>query len=228
MTCITTRLIKANVTNIFQVGNKKRVYSSLFIPYVIENNPSGGGERAYDIYSRLLKDRIICLHSQVNSQVASSIIAQLLFLEGENNQKPIHLYINSPGGSVTDGLAIYDTMQLIKAPVHTIAMGMAASMGSLLLAAGAPGHRKALPNSRIMVHQPSGGASGPASDIDIAAREILRLRTLLNGIYATHTGQSILSIEGALERDRYMTPDEAIAFGIIDNILGRSFLSPNK
>ncbi|KAM0682328.1 ATP-dependent Clp protease proteolytic subunit 1 [Mitosporidium daphniae] len=199
-------------------GFENRFFSSFLIPYVIENLP-GGGERAYDIYSRLLRDRIICLHSQVNSQVASSIIAQLLFLEGENNERPIHLYINSPGGSVTDGLAIYDTMQLIKAPVYTIAMGMAASMGSFLLAAGAPGHRKALPNSRIMVHQPSGGATGPAADIEIAAKEILRLRTLLNEIYARHTGQSLSTIERALDRDRYMTPEEAAGFGLIDGVL---------
>ena len=198
------------------VGN--RSFSSLLIPYVIENLP-GGGERAYDIYSRLLRDRIVCLHSPVNSPVASSIIAQLLFLESENNERPIHLYINSPGGSVTDGLAIYDTMQLIKAPVYTIAMGMAASMGSLLLAAGAPGHRKALPNSRIMVHQPSGGATGPAADIEIAAKEILRLRMLLNEIYSRHTRKSLSIIEGALDRDRYMTPEEAIEFGLIDGIL---------
>lgn len=176
-------------------------------------------ERAYDIYSRLLKDRIVCLHSPVTTEVASSIIAQLLFLESTDPEKPIFMYINSPGGTVSDGLAIYDTMQFIRSPVHTVCMGMAASMGSVLLAAGAAGSRVALPNSRIMVHQPHGGARGQASDIAIQAKEILFTRTRLNQIIASHTGKPIALIEEKMERDTYMSPEEALEFGLIDRIL---------
>jgi ATP-dependent Clp protease protease subunit len=177
------------------------------------------GERSYDIYSRLLKERIIFLSGAVNDQVSTLVCAQLLFLESENPKKEIYLYINSPGGIVTSGLAMYDTMQYIKPPVATVCIGQACSMGSLLLAAGAPGKRYSLPNSRIMVHQPSGGAQGQATDIEIQAKEILNLRQRLNEIYVKHTGQKIRAIEEALERDRFMNPSEAKAFGLIDLIV---------
>ena len=177
------------------------------------------GERAYDIYSRLLKERIIFLTGPVYDQVGSLIAAQLLFLESENPSKEISFYINSPGGVVSAGLAIYDTMQYIKSPVTTVCIGQAASMGSLLLTAGEKGKRFALPNSRVMVHQPSGGAQGQAADIEIQAREILTLRRRLNDIYVTHTGQTLEAIEQALERDRFMSADEAKAFGLIDEVV---------
>jgi ATP-dependent Clp protease, protease subunit len=187
------------------------------VPMVVEQ--TNRGERAYDIYSRLLKERIVFLIGPVNDYVASLICAQLLFLESENPNKEISFYINSPGGVVTSGLAIYDTMQYIRPPISTVCIGQAASMGSLLLAAGEKGQRFALPNSRIMVHQPSGGAQGQASDIEIQAREILKLRQRLNEIYVRHTGQSLEQIEEALERDKFMDADEAKTFGLIDEVV---------
>ena len=187
------------------------------VPMVIEQ--TNRGERAYDIYSRLLKERIIFLIGGVNDAVASLICSQLLFLESENPSKDIALYINSPGGYVSAGLAIYDTMQYIRPQVSTVCMGQAASMGSLLLAAGAPGKRFSLPNSRIMIHQPSGGAQGQASDIEIQAQEILKLRSRLNDIYVKHTGQPLDVIEQNMERDKFMSPEEARAFGLIDEVV---------
>jgi ATP-dependent Clp protease protease subunit len=177
------------------------------------------GERSYDIFSRLLKERIIFLTGPVFDQMAALISAQLLFLESENPSRDISFYINSPGGVVSAGLAIYDTMQYVRCPVSTVCIGQAASMGSLLLAAGAKGKRYALPNSRIMVHQPSGGAQGQAADIEIQAREILHLRDQLNGIYERHTGQSLAAIEAKLERDSYMSAEEARVFGIVDDVV---------
>lgn len=187
------------------------------IPMVIEQ--TARGERSYDIFSRLLKERIIFLSGQVNDYVSTLICAQLLFLESENPKKDIFLYINSPGGVVTSGLAMYDTMQYIKPDVATVCIGQACSMGSLLLAAGTAGKRYSLPNSRIMVHQPSGGAQGQATDIEIQAKEILSLRKRLNEIYVKHTGKKLNQIEEALERDRFMAPEEAKAFGLIDLIV---------
>ena len=186
------------------------------IPMVVEQ--TGRGERAFDIYSRLLKERIIFLVGPVNDHMASLISAQLLFLESENPEKEIFLYINSPGGVVSDGLAIYDTMQFIQSPVSTLCFGLAASMGSFLLAAGEKGKRFALPNSRIMVHQPSAGFRGQATDIEIHAKEILDQKANLNQLYANHTGQPVEKIEEALERDNFMSPDDAKKFGIIDDI----------
>jgi ATP-dependent Clp protease protease subunit len=190
---------------------------SMLIPMVVET--TNRGERAYDIYSRLLKERIIFLTGAVNDEVASLVCAQLLFLESENPNKDIAFYINSPGGLVTSGLAIYDTMLYIRPEVSTVCIGQAASMGSLLLAAGSPGKRYALPNARIMVHQPSGGFQGQASDIEIHAREILALRSRLNNIYVKHTAQPVDVIEAAVERDRFMSPDEARDFGLIDEVV---------
>ena len=187
------------------------------VPMVIEQ--TARGERAFDIYSRLLKERIIFMVGPVNDAVASLICAQLLFLESENPKKDISFYINSPGGIVSSGLAIYDTMQYIRPDVATVCIGQAASMGSLLLCAGAKGKRFSLPNSRIMVHQPSGGAQGQATDIEIQAREILSLRKRLNEIYVHHTGQDLETIERAVERDKFMSPDEAKAFGLIDEVV---------
>jgi ATP-dependent Clp protease protease subunit len=187
------------------------------VPMVIEQ--TNRGERAYDIFSRLLKERIVFLIGPVNDAVASLICAQLLFLESENPSKDIAFYINSPGGYVTSGLAIYDTMQYIRPQVSTVCMGQAASMGSLLLAAGAKGKRFSLPNSRIMVHQPSGGAQGQAADIEIQAQEILKLRSRLNDIYGRHTGQPLDVIEAAMERDKFLSPDEAKTFGLIDEVV---------
>ncbi|TWB56180.1 ATP-dependent Clp endopeptidase proteolytic subunit ClpP [Nitrospirillum viridazoti] len=187
------------------------------VPMVVEQ--TNRGERAYDIYSRLLKERIIFLVGGVNDAVSSLICAQLLFLEAENPTKEISFYINSPGGIVTSGLAIYDTMQYIRCPVATLCIGQAASMGSLLLAGGSEGRRFSLPNSRIMIHQPSGGAQGQAADIEIQAREILKIRHRLNEIYVRHTGQPIDKIERAMERDNFMTADEAKAFGLIDDVI---------
>jgi len=187
------------------------------VPIVVEQ--TARGERSYDIYSRLLKERVIFLVGEVNDQVANVLIAQMLFLESENPDKDIHLYINSPGGAVTAGLAIYDTMQFIKPDVSTMCIGQACSAGSLLLMAGAKGKRFSLPNSRIMIHQPSGGAQGQATDIEIQAREILRLRARLNEIYVKHTGQPLDVIGAAVERDRFMTPMEAKEFGLIDEVV---------
>ncbi len=187
------------------------------VPMVIEQ--TARGERAFDIYSRLLKERIIFLVGPVNDHVASLICAQLLFLEAENPTKEISFYINSPGGYVSAGLSIYDTMQYIRPQVTTMCLGQAASMGSLLLAAGEPGKRYALPNARIMIHQPSGGAQGQATDIEIQAREILKLRARLNDIYVKHTGQPLETIDAAMERDNFMDPEEAKAFGLIDQVV---------
>lgn len=191
--------------------------SGYLIPTVIEQ--TGQGERAYDIYSRLLKERIIFLTGPIEDAMASTVCAQLLFLEAENPTKEIAVYINSPGGVVTAGLSILDTMNYIKCPVSTIVMGQAASMGSLLLCCGAKGKRFALPNSRIMIHQPSGGFQGQAADIEIHAKEILDLRQRLNQIYAKATGKKLSDIEKAMERDNFMTPEEAKAFGLIDKII---------
>ena len=189
------------------------------IPMVVEQ--TARGERSYDIFSRLLKERIIFLSGQVDDSVSTLVCAQLLFLESENPKRDIYLYINSPGGVVTSGLAMYDTMQYIKPDVATVCIGQACSMGSLLLAAGAAGKRFSLPNARIMVHQPSGGAQGQATDIEIQAKEILNLRQRLNGIYVKHTGQKLKNIEEALERDRFMSAEDAKAFGLIDQIVDR-------
>ena len=187
------------------------------VPMVIEQTPRG--ERAFDIYSRLLKERIIFLTGPINSTIASLVSAQLLFLESENNTKDIYLYINSPGGIVADGLAIYDTMQYIKPAVSTLCIGQAASMGSFLLAAGAKGQRMSLPNARIMVHQPTAGFQGQATDIEIHANEILKTKKRLNEIYSKHTGQSVEKIKDALERDKFMSADEAKSFGLIDKVV---------
>jgi ATP-dependent Clp protease protease subunit len=192
-------------------------HTSTLIPMVIEQ--TNRGERSFDIYSRLLKERIIFLTGQVEDHMATVIVAQLLFLEAENPEKEIFMYINSPGGVVTSGLSIYDTMQYIKPKVATLVIGQAASMGSLLLTAGEPGMRYSLPNSRVMIHQPSGGARGQATDIEIQAREILALRERLNSLYVKHTGQKLDVIERAMERDNFMSPEEAKKFGLIDEIV---------
>jgi ATP-dependent Clp protease, protease subunit len=189
------------------------------IPFVVENTPRG--ERTYDIYSRLLMDRIVFLGTQVNDQVANAIIAQFLFLESSNPEKEISFYINSPGGSVTAGLGIYDIMQYVTCPVSTVCTGMAASMGSLLLCGGAKGRRFALPNSQIMIHQPLGGAQGQATDIEIAAKNILRMKKLLNGLYNKHTGQTLDQIERDTDRDNFMTAEQAKEWGLIDEIITR-------
>ncbi|WP_294513096.1 ATP-dependent Clp endopeptidase proteolytic subunit ClpP [uncultured Bilophila sp.] len=187
------------------------------IPYVVET--SGRTERTYDIFSRLLKDRIVLLGTEVNDQVAAVICAQLLFLESQDPEKEIYLYINSPGGSVTAGMAIYDTMNYITPPVSTVCMGRAASMGAFLLSAGQKGMRYALPNSQVMIHQPLGGFQGQASDIDIHAREILRMRETLNGLLAKHTGQPVEKIAQDTERDNFMTAETARAYGLVDRVL---------
>lgn len=189
------------------------------VPVVIEQ--SGRGERAYDIYSRLLRERIIFLVGPVTDQTASLVVAQLLFLESENPDKDIHFYINSPGGSVTAGMSIFDTMEFIKPDVSTMCVGMAASMGSFLLMAGAKGKRFSLPNARVMIHQPSGGAQGQATDIEIHAREILKTREQLNKIYAERTGQPLEKIRADMERDFFMDPEEAKAYGLIDQVVNR-------
>ena len=189
------------------------------VPIVIET--SGRGERAYDIYSRLLRERIVFLVGPVNDQTANLVVAQMLFLESENPDKDIFLYINSPGGSVSAGLSIYDTMNFIKPDVSTLCMGMAASMGSFLLMAGAKGKRIALPNAKVMIHQPSGGAQGQATDIEITAREILKTREQLNRIYADRTGQSLDKIAADMERDYYMSPEEAKTYGLIDQVIAK-------
>ncbi len=187
------------------------------IPMVVEQ--TGRGERAYDIYSRLLKDRIVFLGTQVTDEIANLVIAQFLFLESEDPDKDIHFYINSPGGSVSAGFAIYDTMQYIRPPVSTLCVGQAASMGAVLLAAGEKGKRFVLPNARIMIHQPLGGAQGQATDIDIQAREILRVREVLNSIMAKHTGQSIKRIEKDTDRDFFMTGKQAVEYGLVDDVI---------
>ena len=194
------------------------------VPMVIET--SGRGERAYDIYSRLLRERIIFLVGPVNDQSASLVVAQLLFLESENPDKDIHFYINSPGGSVSAGMSIFDTMQFIKPDVSTMCVGLAASMGSFLLMAGAKGKRFSLPNSRVMIHQPSGGTQGQATDIEIHAREILKTREQLNKIYADRTGQTLEKIRADMERDFFMDPEESKAYGLIDQVLMQRAPSP--
>ncbi len=192
-------------------------YNNLLVPMVVEQ--TNRGERAYDIYSRLLKERIIFVVGPVNDGMASLVCAQLLFLESENPKKEISLYINSPGGVVTSGLAMYDTMQYIRPEIATVCVGLAASAGSLLLTAGRKGKRYSLPNSNIMIHQPSGGFQGQAADIEIHAREILKTRDRLNKIYVKHTGQELSKIENAMDRDRFMTPEEAKDFGLIDEVV---------
>ena len=189
----------------------------MLIPYVVEQ--TGRGERTYDIYSRLLKDRIIFLGEGIDENTGNIVVAQLLFLESEDPEKDIHLYINSPGGYVSAGLAIYDTMQYIKCPVSTICIGQAASMGALLLAGGAPGKRLSLPNARIMIHQPLGGTQGQATEVEIHAREILKLRDRLNDILVKHTGQSKKKIKTDTERDHFMSPQEAVQYGLIDKVI---------
>ncbi|EMF6667378.1 TPA: ATP-dependent Clp protease proteolytic subunit [Serratia marcescens] len=189
----------------------------MLVPMVVEQ--TSRGERSFDIYSRLLRDRIVFLNGEVNDDVAEMLCAQLLFLEAENPEKPIHLYINSPGGAITSGLAIYDTMQYIRAPVHTLCMGTARSMGSFLLMAGEPGHRMALPNASLHVHQPLGGFQGQASDILIQAEEMKRTKDRVIRLYAQHCGLSEEEVERALDRDRFMTADEAAAWGLIDRVL---------
>ncbi len=192
-----------------------------YIPYVVEQ--TGRGERSYDIYSRLLKDRIIMLSGEVNDQVASTIVAQLLFLEAQDPDKDIYFYINSPGGVITSGLSMYDTMNYIKPDIVTICMGQAASMGAFLLASGTKGKRYALPNARIMIHQPSGGAQGQSTDIQIQAQEIQRLKDTLNQILAEKTGKKAKQIEKDTERDNFMSSEEAVEYGLIDKILTKSF-----
>ncbi len=191
--------------------------STIYPPYIIER--SSRGERSYDIFSRLLMDRIVFMGAPISDDVANIIIAQLLFLEADNDERDVYLYINSPGGIVSAGMAIYDTMQFMKAPVNTICMGMAASMGSFLLAAGTKGKRASLPHARIMMHQPSGGTQGSAADIEIQAREIIYLRQKLNELYAAHTGQTTEKIELDIDRDRFMSAEEAVDYGIIDKVI---------
>ena len=200
--------------------------SSYMVPMVVEQ--TGQGERAFDIYSRLLKDRIILLGTPIDDDVANLIIAQLLFLQAEDPKKDIDLYINSPGGSVTAGLAIYDTIQVLSCGVKTYCLGQCASMGAVLLAAGTAGKRFALPNSRIMIHQPWGGAQGTAADIDIQAKEILRLKAMLNGILAKHTGQQVKKIEKDTERDFFMSAEEAVASGLVDSVVSRPGAAEEK
>src|SRR6186713_15940 len=198
------------------------------VPFVIEQ--TGRYERSYDIYSRLLKDRIIFLGTPIDDTVANLIVAQMLFLEADNAERDIYLYINSPGGVVSAGMAIYDTMQHLRAPVNTICMGMAASMGSFLLAAGAKGKRSALPHSRIMIHQPSGGAQGTAADIEIQAREIIYLRGKMNDLMAKHTGRPVEQIERDIDRDRFMSAEEAKSYGIVDHVISHrgELVEPSK
>lgn len=194
-----------------------KIISQNVVPMVIEQ--SGRGERAYDIYSRLLKERIIFIGSPIDDEVSNLIIAQLLFLDAEDHEKDINIYINSPGGIVSAGLAVYDTMQYIKSPITTICIGQAASFAAILLAAGSKGRRYALPNARIMIHQPLGGAQGQATDIEIQTKEILRMKRLLNEILAKHTGQALAKIEKDSDRDFYMSAQEALSYGIVDEVL---------
>ena len=202
--------------------------ATLYPPYVIER--SSRGERTYDIFSRLLMDRIIFLGTPINDDVANIVIAQLLFLESDNPERDIHVYINSPGGSVSAGLAIYDTIQFLRSPVNTTCMGLAASMGAFLLAAGRSGKRNALPHSRIMIHQPSGGAQGTAADIEVQAKEILYLRAKMNELMSKHTGRPVEQIERDIERDKFMSAEEAKAYGLIDNIVSHrgDVVEPSK
>jgi ATP-dependent Clp protease protease subunit len=198
--------------------------SMMLVPMVVEQ--SARGERSFDIYSRLLRDRVIFLNGEVNDAVSALVCAQLLFLEAVNPYKPIHLYINSPGGVITSGLAMYDTMQFIKSPVHTLCMGTARSMGSFLLMAGEPGHRMALPNASLHVHQPLGGVQGQASDIRIHAEEMLRTKDRVTRLYAQHCGRSYEEVERDLDRDRFMTAEEAREWGLIDKVLDRRTVTP--
>ena len=205
---------------ILPLQSSLRHQRAISIPIVIEQGALG--ERAFDIYSRLLRERIICVHGVITDPMASVVTAQLLFLEAENPKKPLYMYINSPGGAVTAGLAIYDTMQYIQPKVHTICMGQAASMGSLLLAGGEPGCRSALPNSTIMLHQPSmGGFEGMASDLEIQAKEIIKVREQLNLLYKHHTGQTLERIEQVMDRDTFMDVPQAMEFGIVDTVMGK-------
>jgi ATP-dependent Clp protease protease subunit len=198
---------------------------SILVPFVVEQ--TGRGERSYDIYSRLLKDRIVFLGGQIGDEVANLVTAQLLFLESEDPEREVNMYINSPGGSVTAGLAIYDTMQFVKPPVSTLCVGQASSMAAVLLASGAKGRRYSLPHSRIMIHQLSGGFEGQAADIDIQAREALRLRELLNQILASHTGQNIKKIEKDTDRDNFLSAAQAVEYGLIDEVItGRTIVKP--
>ncbi len=197
--------------------SNENLSQSILIPMVVEQ--TGRGERSYDIYSRLLKDRIVFIGTPIDDHIANLVIAQLLFLQMEDGKKDISIYVNSPGGSVTAGLAIYDTMQFLKPPVNTTCTGLAASMGSFLLAAGTPGKRSALPHARVMIHQPSGGTQGTAADIEIQAREILYLRSKMNELMAKHTGRPVEQIERDMDRDRFMSADEAKSYGIIDNVI---------
>jgi ATP-dependent Clp protease, protease subunit len=210
------RITPSTSTCHFHPHQHRRYYT---VPIVLESGSLG--ERSFDIYSRLLRERIICVHGEVTDPMASLVTAQLLFLEAEHPEKPVYMYINSPGGLVTAGLAMYDTMQYIRPKVHTICMGQAASMGSLLLAGGSPGCRFALPNARIMLHQPSGGASGMATDLEIQAKEILRTRANLNRLYVHHTGQALSEIERVMDRDYFMNVQQAKEFGVIDVILDK-------
>nr|CAL25990.1 CG5045 [Drosophila melanogaster] len=216
-------MLKAAVSRFLQIssvqcgGRANSVRNINLIPMVVEQ--TGRGERAYDIFSRLLKERIICLMGNITDDISSTVVAQLLFLQSENVNKPIHLYINSPGGVVTAGLAIYDTMQYVKPPIATWCVGQACSMGSLLLAAGAPGMRYSLPNARIMIHQPSGGAQGQATDILIHAEEIIKIKRQLTNIYVKHAKNTYEEMCGRMERDHFMTPEEAKVLGIIDHVL---------
>lgn len=191
--------------------------STLYPPYIIER--SSRGEKSYDVFSRLLMDRIVFLGAGINDDVANIVIAQLLFLEADNPERDIYLYINSPGGIISSGMAIYDTMQFLRAPVNTICMGMAASMGSFLLAAGSSGKRKALPHARIMIHQPSAGYQGTAADVEIQAKEVIYLRDQLNHLFAKHTGQDLTKIEKDIDRDRFMSAEEAKSYGLIDDVI---------
>ncbi len=193
--------------------------ATLYPPYIIER--SSRGEKTYDVFSRLLMDRIVFLGAPINDDVANIVIAQLLFLDADNPERDIYMYINSPGGVISSGMAIYDTMQFMRAPVNTICMGMAASMGSFLLAAGSPGKRKALPHARIMMHQPSSGYQGSAADIEIQAKEVLYLRDQLNRLYALHTKQPLETIEKDIDRDRFMSAEEAKVYGLIDDIISK-------
>ncbi len=201
------------------VSEPFETYMNTLVPMVVEQ--TNRGERAYDIYSRLLKERIVFLVGPVNDELANVVSAQLLYLEAENPNKDISIYINTPGGIVTAGLAVYDTMQYVRPDIATVCIGQAASLGSLLLAAGAKGKRYCLPNARIMIHQPSGGIQGQATDIEIQAREILALRSRLNNIYVRHTGQPLTVIEEAVERDKFLTPEESKEFGLIDEVVSK-------
>ncbi|KAL6351244.1 hypothetical protein AAG906_031830 [Vitis piasezkii] len=217
MRALTKLCSAATGRRLFPAATAVSTRSYALIPMVIEH--SSRGERAYDIFSRLLKERIVCINGPISDDTAHVVVAQLLFLESENPSKPIHMYLNSPGGAVSAGLAIYDTMQYIRSPVNTICLGQAASMGSLLLAAGAKGERRALPNATIMIHQPSGGYSGQAKDMTIHTKQIIRVWDSLNALYAKHTGQSLDIIQKNMDRDYFMTPEEAKEFGIIDEVI---------